>query len=60
MKVFKREWFEQSVMLEFEGKQYSAPRGYDAFLRDIYGDYMQLPPEDKRCSHHSFKAWIKD
>ena len=60
MRVFKREWFEQSVMLEFEGKQYSAPIGYDAFLRDIYGDYMQLPPEDKRCSHHSFEAWIKD
>lgn len=59
-RVFKKEFFEQSVMLEFEGKQYPAPIGYDPFLRQLYGDYMQLPPEDKRCSHHSFEAWIKD
>ena len=28
------------------------PCGYDAYLRMAFGDYMQLPPEDKRKPHH--------
>ena len=37
--------------LEFEGKMYSVPRDYDYVLRKSYGDYMVLPPEDKRVTH---------
>lgn len=44
---------------EFEGKKYRIPIGYDAFLRQIYGDYMIFPPKDRQVSHHAFKAyWI--
>ena len=25
---------------------------YDSYLRGVYGDYMQMPPEDKRIPHH--------
>jgi lipopolysaccharide cholinephosphotransferase len=28
------------------------PMDYDAFLSSLYGDYMQLPPEDKRENRH--------
>lgn len=35
----------------FEGKQYCAPGCYDTYLRQIFGDYMQLPPEEKRIDH---------
>ena len=35
-----------------------APVGYDTYLRGLYGDYMQLPPEDKRVSLHNLNAWI--
>ncbi len=35
----------------FEGKMFSIPRGYDAVLRTKYGDYMKLPPEEKRGGH---------
>lgn len=36
----------------FEGYTFFIPANYDAYLRAYYGDYMQLPPEDKRNAHH--------
>ncbi len=39
---------------EFEGGCFSAPANPDAYLRDLYGDYMALPPEEKRHGHAAF------
>ncbi len=52
--------FESDIYQEFEGREYRVPIGYDAWLRSIYGDYMQLPPIEHRVTHHTFKAWWKD
>ena len=52
--------FDSEVYREFEGRQYRIPIGYDAYLRSIYGDYMQLPPVEHRVTHHTFDAWWKD
>lgn len=51
-KKIRREWFDHVVELEFEGDRYSCPSNFDEVLRADYGDYMQLPPEDKRYGHH--------
>lgn len=51
--------FDEYIDVEFEGYQLRAMRGYDNYLHAIYGDYMQLPSEDKRESHHSFNAYRK-
>lgn len=32
----------------FEGKYYYAPNKIEEYLTRLYGDYMKLPPEDKR------------
>lgn len=37
--------------VSFEGKEFSAPKNVDAYLKNIYGDYMTLPPVDKRRVH---------
>lgn len=58
--VFEKEWFESVIPVEFEGRKYPAPVGTDSFLREIYGDYMQLPPEKERMPHHEFEAWYKN
>ena len=29
------------------------PRSYDSILKKCYGEYMRLPPEDKRYGHHN-------
>lgn len=50
--------FKDFVDVEFEGKFYKAPIGYDEWLRAFYGNYMELPPEEKRVSHHMFKAYV--
>ena len=43
-----REIYGSPVLLEFEGRQYYAPKEYVQYLTRLYGDYMQLPPEEKR------------
>ncbi len=42
---------EEPVMLDFEGHKFPAFSYYIQFLTNMYGDYMQLPPENKRKSH---------
>lgn len=44
--------FDPPKELLFEGKKYPVPGNYDKVLREIYGDYMQLPPPDKRVTHN--------
>lgn len=49
-KPYKKSDFE-TIELEFENKKYKAPKGFDSILKIKYGDYMQLPPENKRTPH---------
>ena len=43
--------FQTSVQVEFENLPAKIPTGYDSYLRKLYGDYMTLPPEEKRERH---------
>ena len=43
--------FEKGVSVEFEGHQFPAMSCWDGYLSGIYGDYMQLPPVEKRKTH---------
>lgn len=52
--------FDDFIDVEFEGKMYKAPQGYDLWLKSFYGDYMELPPVDKRISKHHFDAYVED
>ena len=46
--------------IEFEGRSFQAIRNADAYLSAMYGDYMTLPPEDQRISHHFYIAFIDE
>ena len=56
---FPSELFDYYIETEFEGKNYMVIREYDKFLRDYYGDYMQLPPVESRVPLHDFKAYYR-
>ncbi|WP_028593781.1 LicD family protein [Paenibacillus assamensis] len=56
--IFKREWFSETIKVEFEGHTFDAPKGYDEILTYIYGEYMKLPPEEKRHGH-TYATYIK-
>ncbi len=59
--VMEKEIFTESIKLEFENILYNAPKNYDKYLKNLYGDYMTFPPSNKRVTHHLFKAYkIKD
>ena len=40
-----------TVRHEFCGRQWKVPHDADAYLTRLYGDWRQLPPEDKRERH---------
>ncbi len=46
-----REEFQQMVDVEFEGHTFKCCSCWDYYLHNLFGDYMELPPEDKRKTH---------
>ena len=42
----------EMIELPFEDTTFKVPKGYDEYLTHAYGDYMKLPPEDKRENRH--------
>lgn len=52
--------FAKYINLPFEGREFSAIAEYDTFLSTLYGNYMELPPKEKRKTHHEFESyWVE-
>lgn len=50
--MFPKAWFGDGVELPFEDTTIVCPVEYDKVLTQMYGEYMQLPPEDQRGQQH--------
>lgn len=66
--IMPKSIFADGTTASFENIEVVIPKEYDQYLTTMYGDYMQLPPEEKRVSHHyneiidttkSYKEYIK-
>lgn len=49
---YPKEAFEKAVFMSFEDTEMPIPVGYDTYLKIAFGDYMQMPPIEKRVGHH--------
>ena len=50
--LYPREWFDDAEWVKFEDMEVPIPVGAKEYLAKRYGDYMKLPPEEKRKPHH--------
>lgn len=57
--IFKKDLFDDLILVDFEGHKFYSPKDYDSFLRVCYGDYMTPPPEKYRETTHMFNAYYK-
>lgn len=55
-----KEIFESRILWPFEDGEFYIPQKYDEFLKRRYGDYMALPPESQRISHHNFRVFTNE
>lgn len=51
------DWFDNLIDLEFEGHKFLAFSKWHDSLTRLYNNYMELPPVEKRISHHDFKIF---
>ena len=58
--IVSKSYFSGVIDLPFEGTKVMAPKGWDLYLKHIYGNYMQLPPEEKRIMPHVTDVWWND
>ena len=54
--VFLKADFDDLVEVDFHGVKLHAMKNWDKYLKQIYGDYMELPPESARIGH-CFEAY---
>lgn len=51
--IHPKEWILPLTQKSFEGIDVNIPGNYHDYLTQMYGDYMQFPPIEKRISHHN-------
>lgn len=57
---YNREWFESGEDVAFEGHMFQCMKGAREYLKFSYGDYLQLPPVEKRKVHPVSAIQIPD
>ena len=58
--IFPRDVYMPAHEAEFEGLKVFIPNQYDPYLRNLYKDYMQLPPVEKRERHFCVKLQLDE
>lgn len=57
--IFRREWWDEQIPMEFEGEYFLGSKGYDSILTKHYGDYMTPPPDNLKVSIHRTTTYWK-
>ena len=54
MSSFEKCWFGKGKITKFENMDVIIPIDSDAYLKNIYRNYMELPPVEKRIPPHCY------
>lgn len=57
--IFTRDFIMKTTPHLFEQSEFPIPSDYDTYLKKIYGNYLELPPVEKRITHHNYKVMYK-
>lgn len=57
--VEKKQYYNDLIKMPFEDFETYILRDYDKYLKNIYGNYMEFPPEESRNSGHNWDYVIK-
>lgn len=57
--AFSKSFFTKPIEHKFENFSAPIPEHFDSILKTLYGNYMQLPPEEERIPHHNYKIYKK-
>lgn len=49
--VFPQGYFREVCEADFEGRKYYIPQNYEGYLKNLYKNYMEIPPVEKRERH---------
>lgn len=52
--ITKRKYFDELALYQFETIYVWGPKEAHDYLKSVYNNYMELPPVEKRQSHHNF------
>ena len=52
--------FDDIILHKFEDTEFYVTAHYERYLKSLFGNYMELPPEEKRVSHDFFDYYWKD
>ncbi len=52
---YRRKDIQKLIEIEFEGEGFMIPQEYDTILKVAYGNYWELPPEEKRWIGHNIE-----
>ena len=50
--IVPKQWYGKGKEMQFENIKVNVPEKYDLWLRRVYRNYMELPPVEKRVTHH--------
>ncbi|MCP1109486.1 lipopolysaccharide cholinephosphotransferase [Lachnospiraceae bacterium PM6-15] len=55
--IIEKRHMESATLLEFNGKEFPVPVGYDTYLRNLYGDYMRIPRDVSEQGYTHLGHW---
>ncbi len=57
--IFDKSVYAETLEYQFGDEFFPIPAGYDEYLTNMYGNYMELPKPSERV-FHDFEAYILD